>query len=187
MPARAGPGQVHGREVSSPAYRQTQAKVIALPSFIRPARVDVHMGGGLLGPAIGVGAVVVVAGLVVLFVLAHLWLIAGAAAGLAGVGSGMIWIASRFIIPRQVAERRAVVYHPILALRILRIPADLDPPRAPARAVAGLRDHLAISPAAVVHADEPGLRWPHRPPGLDSVTRQRADKIWPGHEEDPAR
>lgn len=90
----------------------------------------------------------------------------------------------RAISAVRVAERRRVVQVPVLELggasRVVgAVPAELDAP--PAAAVAGLRDDFRVHPRAVVGADLAGSGWAYRDPGLDGVTRKRADEIGAGH------
>lgn len=113
---------------------------------------------------------------VVSFVITYAVIVGLAVAGFVVVMGGVLVLVRQ---PDWLTERRPVEQVPVLTLTARRVPAELDAP--PARAIAGLRDHLAIEPAPVIGADLTQGGWAYRDPGLDHVTRQRADEIWAGH------
>jgi hypothetical protein len=106
-----------------------------VPTFIRPARVEVTEGGGWLGGLVLVAAGAVAVAAVALFVLAHLVLLAGCTAVLAGGTLAAVLFLRRFIVPRS--ERRKAP-----------IPSVTLAPPAPVRAPSGARRALATP---VVH------------------------------------
>lgn len=155
-----------------------------MPEFIRPRRVIVETGGGGGAGLLLLAGAVVAAAAVVLFIVAHLWLIAGAAVVLAGIGAGLVWYLRRFtlVYVQRRADPRRVVQQPVLTLRPagVVIPAELDAPAA--RAVAGGGDHLAIDPPAVSVENVNRPRWPDRPAGaLDRAGWAGVLKRRPGH------
>lgn len=113
-----------------------------MPTYIRPARVDITEGGAGIGALVLIAAGVAAAAAVATFVLAHLELLAVCAAAfvvvMGAVLAGMRWVASPARLRRQL--------HP-------RYPASLPAPR-PARAIPASRPRAIGAPRAAAESPQ---------------------------------
>lgn len=83
-----------------------------MPTYIRPRRVDITEGGADIGALVLVAAGVLAGGAVVAFVLAHLVLLATAAAVFAAVMGAVAWWTRWLASPERLQEHRAAVAAP---------------------------------------------------------------------------
>ena len=123
-----------------------------MPTYIRPARVDITEGGGR-GGLVLIGAGVVAAAAVVAFVLAHIVLLAVCAAVfVAGIGGFLAW--SRWAAsPQRLRARTA----PGPRYRVLPRPARSAALSPAARAIEAPRRQPSALPArpVTIHVRRP--------------------------------